>query len=271
MQNQDITAGFQNADNSDTGYLIKFLEDVHNCETVRDGFKQQLEWLNIQPGDHILDIGCGIGDQAYAMAQLAGATGSVTGTDVSHAMVEMAKGRHQSSGTNLDFLVAPADAQPLDDATFDHIRTERVLMYIQNIDAVFMEYQRLLKPGGRLLVYDVDWDALVIAHPDTALTRKIVEFISDKFPAGRIGSNLPGYFNRFGFNDIKVKACGYSHPLELVKRIIGGIIQTGVGEKAFTADDINEWWAILEQDNREGKFFASFQGFMVIGTKSFAQ
>ena len=99
MQKQDITAGFQNADNSDTGYLIKFLEDVHNCETVRDGFKQQLEWLNIQPGDHILDIGCGIGDQAYAMAQLAGATGSVTGTDVSYAMVEMAKGRHQSSGT----------------------------------------------------------------------------------------------------------------------------------------------------------------------------
>lgn len=267
MQNQDITAGFQNADNSDTGYLIKFLEDVHNCETVRDGFRQQLDWLNIQPGDRILDIGCGIGDQAYAMAKLAGTSGSVTGTDVSHAMVEMAKARHHASGMNLNFLVAPADTQPFDDASFNLVRTERVLMYINDIDAVFTEYRRLLKPGGKLLVYDVDWDALVIAHPDTALTRKIVEFISDKFPSGRIGSNLFNYFKRFGFNDIKVKACGYSHPLELVKRIIGGIIQTGVEEKVFTADDINDWWTILEQDNREGKFFASFQGFMVMGTR----
>lgn len=267
MQNQDITAGFQNADNADTGYLIKFLEDVHNCETVRNGFKQQLDWLNIQAGDNVLDIGCGIGDQAYAMAQLAGASGSVKGTDASQSMITMAKARHRSSGANLDFSVAQADTQPFADGGFDHIRTERVLMYIKDIDAVFAEYLRLLKPDGKLLVYDVDWDALVISHPDTALTRKIVEFVSDKFPSGRIGSNLFNYFKRFGLKDIKVKACGYSHPLELVKRIIGGIIQTGVDENVFTLNKINDWWTLLEHDNNEGKFFASFQGFMVMGRK----
>src|SRR6185312_12032956 len=112
MQNQDITAGFQNADNSDTGYLIKFLEDVHNCETVRDGFKQQLDWLNIQPGHHVLDIGCGIGDQARTLAQLAGPKGSVTGTDASQAMIAMAKARHGSPGADLSFLIAQADTQP---------------------------------------------------------------------------------------------------------------------------------------------------------------
>lgn len=106
MQNQDITAGFQNADSSDTGYLIKFLEDVHNCETVRNGFKQQLAWLDIQPGDRILDIGCGIGDQAHEMARLAGPTGFVTGTDASQGMIAMAKARHGSSAADLDFLVA---------------------------------------------------------------------------------------------------------------------------------------------------------------------
>jgi len=267
MQNQDITAGFQNADNSDTGYLVKFLEDVHNCETVRDGFQQQLDWLNIQPGDHILDIGCGIGDQARAMTKLVGTTGSITGTDASQGMISMAKARHGSPAANLNFLIAQAGTQPFADASFDHIRTERVLMYVKDIDAVFTEYLRLLRPGGKLLVYDVDWDALVIAHPDTALTRKIVEFISDRFPSGRIGSKLFSYFKRFGFKDIKVKACGYSHPLELVKRIIGGIIQTGVDENVFTSKEINDWWAILEHDNNEGNFFASFQGFMVMGLK----
>lgn len=267
MKNQDITSGFQSVDNSDASYLIKFLEDVHNCETVKESFELQLSWLNIQPGDRVLDIGCGIGDQALGMAKLAGLTGRVVGTDVSTAMVAMAQGRHTGCGLPLEFLVARAADQPFEDSMFNHIRTERVLMYLKDIDAVFTEYNRLLKPGGKLLVYDVDWDALVIAHADKVLTRRIVEHISDKFPSGRIGANLFSYFKQHGFKNIRVKPCGYLHPLELVKRIIGGVIQTGVEENVFTGDEIANWWAALENDNKEGHFFASFHGFIVMGTR----
>jgi ubiquinone/menaquinone biosynthesis C-methylase UbiE len=267
MKNHDITADFQHADDSDPSYLIKFLEDVHSCETVKESFELQLKWLDIQPGDQVLDVGCGIGDQAFGMAKLAGPTGRVFGTDVSIAMVEMAQSRHANSGLPLEFLTAFAANQPFEGDMFNHIRTERVLMYLKDIDAVFTEYIRLLKPGGKLLVYDVDWDALVIAHNDKALTRRIVEHISDKFPSGRIGAELFEYFNHHGFKDIRVNQCGYIHPLELVKRIIGGIIQTGVEENVFTGEEISNWWAALEKDNAEGRFFASFQGFMVMGTR----
>jgi ubiquinone/menaquinone biosynthesis C-methylase UbiE len=267
MQNQDITEGFQHVDQSQTDFLIKFLEDVHRCETVQEGFAKQLAWLNIQSGQHMLDVGCGIGDQALAMAKLAGKTGNVTGTDISTAMIAMAQNRHADSGLPLQFLVAPAAQQPFDNARFDIIRTERVLMYLKNIGEVFAEYKRLLKPGGKLLIFDVDWDALVLPHPDKQLTRRIVEFISDSFPSGRIGAELNAYFKDFGFRDIKIRPHGYMHNIELTKRIIGGITSTGVDHKVFTLDDVNGWWDDLEKADACGKFFSCFQGFMVMGVK----
>jgi len=267
MQNQDITEGFQHVDQSQTDFLIKFLEDVHRCETVQEGFAKQLTWLNIQPGHHVLDVGCGIGDQAFAMAKLVGKTGSVKGTDISTAMVAMAHSRHAASGLPLQFLVAPAAQQPFADASFDIIRTERVLMYLKNIEEVFAEYKRLLKPGGKLLVFDVDWDALVLPHPDKSLTRSIVEFISDSFPSGRIGAQLYGHFKDFGFNDIQIRPHGYMHNLGLTKRIIGGITFTGVAHNVFTSDEITNWWAALGKAESSGKFFSCFQGFMVMGLK----
>ena len=267
MQSQDITEGFQHVDQSQTEFLIKFLEDVHRCETVQEGFAKQLAWLDIQPGQHVLDVGCGIGDQAFAMAKLAGKTGSVTGTDISTAMITMAQHRHATTDLPMQFLVARAAQQHFADASFDIIRTERVLMYLKNIDDVFAEYKRLLKPAGKLLVFDVDWDALVLPHPDKQLTRRIVEFISDSFPSGRIGAELFGYFKDSGFNDIQIRPHGYMHNLELTKRIIGGIASTGVAHNVFTADEINAWWADLEKADARGKFFSCFEGFMVMGVK----
>lgn len=265
MQNQDITEGFQHVDQSQTGFLVKFLEDVHGCQTVQEGFAKQLGWLDIQPGCHVLDVGCGIGDQASAMAKLAGETGSVTGTDISNTMISVAQSRHAESGLPLQFLVAPANQQPFAGASFDIIRTERVLMYLKNIDEVFAEYTRLLKPGGKLLIFDVDWDALVLPHHDKSLTRRIVEFISDSFPSGRIGAQLLGYLKDFGFKDIQIRPHGYIHNLELTKRIIGGITFTGVDNNIFTNEEITNWWAALEKAETDGKFFSCFQGFMVMG------
>ncbi|MCO5949108.1 methyltransferase domain-containing protein [Mucilaginibacter flavidus] len=268
MQNQDITEGFQHVDQSQTGFLIKFLEDVHRCETVQEGFAKQLAWLNIQPGQHVLDVGCGIGDQAFAMAKLTGKTGSVTGTDISTAMITMAQHRHAMTHLPLQVLVAPAARQPFAEDSFDIIRTERVLMYLKNIEEVFVEYTRLLKPGGKLLIFDVDWDALVLPHPDKELTRSIVEFISDSFPSGRIGAELFCHFKDSGFKDIQIRPHGYMHNLELTKRIIGGIISTGVDHNVFTNDEVNGWWAELERADAAGQFFSCFQGFIVMGTRN---
>lgn len=55
------------------------------------------------------------------------------------------------------------------------------------------------------------------------------------------------------------------HNLELTKRIIGGITTTGVAHNVFTSDEVTNWWATLEKAEADGKFFACFQGFIVMG------
>jgi SAM-dependent methyltransferase len=268
MEKQDIAKGYQNVDASQSDFLKKFLEDVSKLPDILECFSHQLKWMDIKPGDQVLDIGCGIGVQAMEMAKCVGSEGKVYGTDLSAAMIDIAKSSSASSDLPLEFMVADALQQPFADSAFDCIRTERVLMYIKDTPRAFREFKRLLKPGGRLVVFDVDWDALVIAHADKALTRKIVRYVSDSFPNGRIGGELFHFFRQNHFKDIKVKPFSYTGPfLGITKRICEGVLQSGIAQNVFTEAEIAAWWKVLEDDSKANKFFASYTGFIVAGTK----
>ena len=267
MNTQDITAGFQTVDTSDSDFLIKFIQDVARMPSVIESFETQVKLMDIQPGHRVLDIGCGIGDRAADFAKLVGTDGAVVGTDLSNAMIKASKARHSNSGLPLEFHVANALEQPFPDSSFNRIRTERVLLYIEEIPAVLREFVRLLTDDGILVVADVDFDAMVIAHSDKGLTRKIVQYISDSFPSGRIGRELFGYLTDFGFHDIVVKPIGYICTLEFTKKLCGGVIESGVASGVFNKKEIAEWWSILEDDDRDGKFFAVVEGFIVAGRK----
>lgn len=267
MQNPDIAKGFQQVDNSQTEFLIKFLEDVFNLPSVQEGFAHQLAMIDIRPGDHVLDVGCGIGDHALAMAKLAGPTGRVVGTDISHAMIDVSDKRHANCGLPLEFLATSAIEQPFPDQSFDCIHMERVLMYISDVDAVFREFKRLLKPGGRQLIFDLLWDALTFAHPDKDLSRRIIHYIADSFPSGHAGVELWHYFTDHGFKSIQMKNVGYILPdFEFLKRVVEGITRTGI-PAVFTQDEVDGFWSWLEEDSRKRRFNSIFSGVMVVGTR----
>jgi ubiquinone/menaquinone biosynthesis C-methylase UbiE len=271
MEKQNLTTGFQNVDNSQHQFLMQFLEDVGNWPPVVEGFEWQLRALDIQEGDHVLDVGCGIGLQALAMAKLAGPKGRVVGTDLSHLMIDLAKSRTAGSELPLEFYAADALAQPFPDASFHCLRTERVLMYIKDTAAVLAEFKRLLKPGGRIVLFDFDWDAMVIVHKDKELTRKIVRYASDSFPSGRVGPELFHRLRQAGFREVTVKPSSYSGNgkvmQDITKRVYEGILQTGVSTGVFTEKEIADWWAAFDKDGSEGNLFVSYQGFIVSGTR----
>jgi hypothetical protein len=143
-------------------------------------------------------------------------------------------------------------------------------MYVKDLQAALGEFKRLLKPGGKLVAFDFDWDATLVSHSDKALTRKIVRYASDSFPNGRIGYDLFLAMRSAGYKNVRVKPFSYAGNdgvlQDITKRIYEGILQTGVSNSVFTQTEIADWWEAFDNNGKAGNLFISFQGFIVGGT-----
>ena len=114
-----------------------------------------LGMLEVGPGMAVLDIGCGIGGPARAIARRTGA--QVTGIDLTPGFIEAARALSLMSGMEdaVRFEVASATALPFDDASFDLATLLHVGMNIPDKEALFSEAARVLRPGGTFAIYDV--------------------------------------------------------------------------------------------------------------------
>lgn len=121
----------------------------------REATMEIAEALGIGVGGVVLDIGCGLGGPARAMAEIRGCR--VVGVDLTPAFCEAATAL--SRWTALDsltsFRVGDATALPFADASFDAAMTIHVAMNIPDKPAMYREAHRVLRPGGTFVVYDV--------------------------------------------------------------------------------------------------------------------
>jgi ubiquinone/menaquinone biosynthesis C-methylase UbiE len=110
----------------------------------------------LREGERVLDLGSGSGTDAFFAALQVGASGSVTGIDMTEAMLEKAlRNLELSSLSNVDFKKGYAESLPLDDESFDVVISNGVINLSPVKDTVFAEIRRVLVPGGRLMFSDI--------------------------------------------------------------------------------------------------------------------
>lgn len=104
------------------------------------------------PGDRLLDVACGPGILACALARQAG---HVSGIDITPAMIAQARTRQGASGlTNMDWRVGDATALPFGDDLFDRVTTRYSFHHMPDPAAALAEMKRVCRPGGRIVVID---------------------------------------------------------------------------------------------------------------------
>jgi ubiquinone/menaquinone biosynthesis C-methylase UbiE len=111
---------------------------------------------NIYPGDMVLDLGSGAGNDCFVVRSITGSSGHVTGLDFSEEMVEIARHNARKAGfENMNFVLGDIDDMPLKNDQFDVIISNCVLNLVPDKEKAFSEIMRVLKPGGHFCVSDV--------------------------------------------------------------------------------------------------------------------
>jgi arsenite methyltransferase len=110
----------------------------------------------VEPGEVVLDLGCGAGTDLLVAAQMTGPAGRVVGVDMTAAMLERAAASALRMGlTNVELHESLIEALPLDDGSVDVVISNGVIDLVPDKDAVLDEIDRVLRPGGWLQLADV--------------------------------------------------------------------------------------------------------------------
>lgn len=139
--------------------LVAQLEAFYRTRDIRRRRALVLDALDPRPGERVLDVGCGPGFYVADALERIGPDGHVTGVDASPAMLEATR-RRVEGHANVTLAEGDATALPLADATVDCALCVQVLEYVPDVPAALAEMHRVLRPGGRLVLWDVDWATL---------------------------------------------------------------------------------------------------------------
>jgi ubiquinone/menaquinone biosynthesis C-methylase UbiE len=181
-------------------------------------------------------------------------------------MIAEARRRAGADAEHIDYAVM--DAQHLDfpDGVFDVCRSERVLRYVDQPAQALREMVRVVRPGGRIVVFDFDSDATVIDAPDLALARRVREILDASVPHSWIGRQLPRLFREAGLVEVTVTPHVLMLPsLESYRRLVSGTLGQAVCTGRISADELARWWSDLTQAEREGGLVVANLGFIVGG------
>lgn len=199
-----MTGGFAAVDTSpDPERMVAGMDATGQWPAVQQLRAWERERLALQPGERLLDVGCGAGDVAIGLAADVLPGGSVVGIDSSDAMLDAARRRAATAGAPVTFRGGDASALDEPDGSFDAARAERSLQWVPDVERAVSELVRVLRPGGRLSLIDTDWRTLTIDLPDISLADSVLRaFMRVRGPAMAVGGRLLNLCRDAGLEDI---------------------------------------------------------------------
>lgn len=257
---------FSNLDSSpDAEYLMASMDVMLSLESIRAVKQHAIASMQLKPGDSVLEVGCGTGEDAELIGQLVGDKGSVVAIDLSQRMINEAKRR--STQANVDYLVADASHLSCLKHSFSACHADRLLVSHNNYQAFFKEIVRVVKPAGVICFTDVDALSIVI-HPFSDSTRVILEQLHQSFVNPDIGRRLPELFIQNGLQDVAIiPEISMIRSFETLGKIFQfpRIAAEAVRRGKLSKKEADQWFEDMHKAGQEGYFLYSIALFTVIG------
>lgn len=160
--------GFRDVDrHEDPAAFVSAMDVTATWPAVRHLRAWERAQLALQPGERLLDVGCGQGTAALALAGDVGPDGEVVAVDRSTEMLDAGRQTAAAAGV-VGVTFRNGDALALDepDASFDAARSERTFQWLDDPALAMAELVRVVRPGGRVVVTDTDWRTMAADHTD---------------------------------------------------------------------------------------------------------
>jgi ubiquinone/menaquinone biosynthesis C-methylase UbiE len=241
------------ADNPD--WFVKCLDQQYATGLLWQQKQRTLERLDLQPGQMVLDAGCGTGVDALLMAERVGKAGQVVGIDVSERM--LAAAHTQATSLPLTFCRADLCALPFADAVFDRGRADKTFQHLPDPRTALQEMIRVLKPGGRVVIADPDHDSLIIDTPYRDLNRRFVQWRSDTMRQGGIAHQLYALCREYGLEQINLEPITTAFTDYNLKKVSSPYldeIRYAQSLGVFAAAETEPWIAYLETAIQQDRF-----------------
>jgi ubiquinone/menaquinone biosynthesis C-methylase UbiE len=265
---EDITFFTEVDRTKEPDFFKRFLDQGNKLSGIIASKPVILAGLQLTGGETVLDAGCGLGDDTFEIGQILGRKGRAVGIDISETMILEARRRATARDLAVEFEVADAQALRFEDETFDACRTERMLMHVPDAERAFAEMVRVVRRGGRLSVFDFDWETQIVDSPYTETTRLITRSFCDSFKNGWIGRRLPRLFMQHGMKDVSTAPQTIIINYPFLELLLGGHLTRAQQSGVVSSADAERWWTNLREAHEAGTFFYAFTALIVAGTKA---
>jgi ubiquinone/menaquinone biosynthesis C-methylase UbiE len=270
-QQRQAESGFDRVDQAGTpqGY-VECLDAQRTTNFTRQYKRRTIELLTLQPGQQILDIGCGTGEEVRTMAGLVALGGLVTGLDYSQVMIDEARRRNQGSQLPIRFVQGSVYELPFADNGFDRCRADRVFMHLEEPEKALAEMLRVTRPGGYILIVEPDHLTRVIDTPYPEVTSRFLAFRNAGMKQPDIAHRLYSMYKDAGLVNVTVEAITQvTTDYETIRpftRLAEGM-RTAQKHGRVTMEEADKWITYIEEANSAGRFFHALTSFITLGQK----
>jgi ubiquinone/menaquinone biosynthesis C-methylase UbiE len=206
----------------------------------------------------VLDLGCGTGVVIRQLMEILHPSSVLHGADISNGLLNEARKLAPDERIRWDHV--PFGKLPYNDASFDAITMHTLLSHVPDPVAVLDESARILKPSGRLIVFDADHAGTTYGQPDYETTRRIDYLLTSAIATHPdICRQMPRYLQATGFElqshrSEMISECGRGdYWLSSVRGFARMIPALGI----LSPEETQAWVGHMLGSHENGTFFAA--------------